>query len=236
MSSVRTWGWALLAAALLTLWLLPIPGGSKLWLLAVLAFAGVFTLLEAGGRDRLLAGAMVALLVVYLGLSLHRAVLLLGAGGWIATGFGLALIALPAVGAWAMVREIAFGVRTERLARALEAEGGLPADDLPRTPGGRIERGAADARFAEERARTEAAPGTGAAGTGSPWPTPPRGTAPAPARPCATPWPCPGAGPPATSSPPARRAEPVAPTGTPAAPARPRRGAGARAEAVRWHP
>ncbi|MGK7223583.1 hypothetical protein ACSNO4_12400 [Kocuria flava] len=159
MSSVRTWGWALLAAALLTLWLLPIPGASKLWLLAVLAFAGVFTLLEAGGRDRVLAGAMVALLVVYLGLSLHRAVLLLGTGGWIATGFGLALLALPAVGAWAMVREIAFGVRTERLARTLEAEGGLPADDLPRTPGGRIERGAADARFAEERARTEAAPG-----------------------------------------------------------------------------
>ena len=159
MSSVRTWGWALLAAALLTLWLLPIPGASKLWLLAVLAFAGVFTLLEAGGRDRVLAGAMVALLVVYLGLSLHRAVLLLGTEGWIPKAFGAALLLLPAVGVWALVREVLFGVRTEQLGRTLDEEGGLPPDDLPRTPGGRIDRAAADERFAVRRAETEADPG-----------------------------------------------------------------------------
>ncbi|MFI7484220.1 hypothetical protein ACH9EU_17610 [Kocuria sp. M1R5S2] len=156
MTSMRTWGWGLLAAGLLTLWLLPLPDGSKLWLLAVLVFAGVFTLLETTNRAKALAAAMIALLAVYLGLTLHRAVLLLATEGWIAKAFGLALIVLPAVGVWALVREVVFGVRTERLGRVLAEEGGLPPDDLPRTPGGRIDRDAADARFAERRAQTEA--------------------------------------------------------------------------------
>ena len=34
-----------------------------------------------------------------------------------------------------------------RLADQLEAEGWLPEDDLPRSPGGRIDREAADAQF-----------------------------------------------------------------------------------------
>ncbi len=156
---MRAWGWALLAVGALTLWLLPLADGSKLWILAVLVFAGVFTLLESPSRAKLLAAAMVALLVVYLGLSLHRAVLLLGSDGWIAKGFGVALLVLPAVGVWALVREVLFGVRTEQLGRALEAEGGLPADDLPRTPAGRIVREAADERFHVHRARTEEQPG-----------------------------------------------------------------------------
>ncbi|MFP5313070.1 MAG: hypothetical protein ACLGH7_11835, partial [Actinomycetes bacterium] len=40
-----------------------------------------------------------------------------------------------------------------------EAEGGLPVDELPRTPGGRIVRAAADAEFEKYRAEAEAAPG-----------------------------------------------------------------------------
>jgi hypothetical protein len=159
MTSIRAWGWGLLAAGLLTLWLLPITGGAKLWVLAVLVFAGVFTLLESTSRGKLLAAAMVTLLAVYLGASLHRAVLLLGTDGWIAKGFGLAMLVLPAVGVWALVREVLFGVRTEQLGRALAAEGGLPPEDLPRTPGGRIVREAADARFETHRAETEADPG-----------------------------------------------------------------------------
>ncbi len=159
MDSIRAWTRGLFAAALLTLWLLPIPGGSKLWILAVLVFAGVFTLLESTSRAKLLAAAMVSLLVVYLGLSLHRAVLLLGTEGWIAKAFGVAMLVLPAVGVWALVREVLFGVRTEQLGRVLQQEGGLPPDDLPRTPGGRIVREAADERFATYRAQTEADPG-----------------------------------------------------------------------------
>lgn len=159
MNSMRVWTRALFAVALLTLWLLPIPAGSKLWILAVLAFAAVFTLLESTSRAKLLAAAMVSLLVVYLGLSLHRAVLLLGTEGWIPKAFGVAMLVLPAVGVWALVRELLFGVRTEQLGRTLAAEGGLPADDLPRTPGGRIVREAADERFGTYRAQTEQDPG-----------------------------------------------------------------------------
>lgn len=159
MTSVRAWGWGLLAAAALTLWLLPLPGGSKLWVLAVLVFAGVFTLLESTSRAKLLAAAMVSLLVVYVGLTLHRAVLLLGADGWIAKVIGVALLVLPAVGLWALVREVVFGVRTERLGRTLAEEGGMPDDDLPRTPGGRVVREAADERFGTYRAQTEEHPG-----------------------------------------------------------------------------
>ncbi|VEH42690.1 Dihydrodipicolinate synthase [Kocuria rosea] len=214
MDSIRAWIWGLLAAALLTLWLLPVPGGSKLWILAVLVFAGVFTLLESTSKAKLLAAAMVTLLVVYLGLSLHRAVLLLGTDGWIAKAFGVAMLVLPAVGVWALVREILFGVRTEQLGRTLHEEGGLPPDDLPRTPGGRRPR------------RTRA---TGATGTGSPWPTRPPGTGPAPAPRCATPWPSPAGAPPATWSPPTPRAR-AGPDrgGEPPPPARrcPRRGGG----------
>ena len=43
-------------------------------------------------------------------------------------------------------------------ARILEAEGGLPVDDLPRSPGGRIDRAAADAQFETYRIEAEAAP------------------------------------------------------------------------------
>ena len=46
----------------------------------------------------------------------------------------------------------------EKLARILEAEGGLPVDDLPRTPGGRIVQEAADEAFAQYQSEAEAAP------------------------------------------------------------------------------
>ncbi|RAD55612.1 hypothetical protein DN508_37815, partial [Burkholderia multivorans] len=46
----------------------------------------------------------------------------------------------------------------EKLARILEAEGGLPVDDLPPTPGGRILQEAADEAFAQYQSEAEAAP------------------------------------------------------------------------------
>ncbi|NDU78937.1 hypothetical protein GWI34_41095, partial [Actinomadura sp. DSM 109109] len=70
----------------------------------------------------------------------------------------VALILLPPIGAWALVRELLFGSRMQKLAKILEAEGGLPVDDLPRTPGGRIVREAADAEFVKYQREAEAAP------------------------------------------------------------------------------
>ena len=76
----------------------------------------------------------------------------------VAKAIGVAYLVLPVIGAWALIRELLFGARTERLAKILEAEGGLPEDTLPRTPAGRIIREAADVEFEKYRAEAEAAP------------------------------------------------------------------------------
>jgi len=110
-------------------------------------------------RTKVWVAAVTLLLVFYLAVSLQRSVLLLSDPNPVAKALGLAYLLLPVVGAWALVRELLFGARTERLARILEAEGGLPEDTLPRTPAGRIIREAADLEFEKYRAEAEAAPG-----------------------------------------------------------------------------
>ncbi|WP_062206120.1 hypothetical protein [Streptomyces sp. NBRC 109706] len=100
-----------------------------------------------------------ALLIGYFGLTGHRAVLLLREGTWPTVTLGLAVLVLPLIGGWFLWRSLHFVLRANRLSRELDAEGGLPVDDLPRTPGGRIDRAAADAAFAERRAEVEAGPG-----------------------------------------------------------------------------
>lgn len=159
LGSLRLLGWVALFAALVTLWLLPLPQGSKLTILVVAAFAGVFTLLESTNRGKALAAAMIALLVFYLGLTLQRAWLLMTSELWISKFLGSALIVLPVVGAWALLRELSFGIRIERLGRRLVEEGEMPEDDLPRHPSGRIVREAADERFPRWKADVERAPG-----------------------------------------------------------------------------
>ncbi|HZX04455.1 hypothetical protein [Kribbella sp.] len=96
--------------------------------------------------------------VVYAVLIGWRGVLLIGTGEPVAIGLGIAVLVIPLVGAYLVWREIQFGRRTEVLARELEAAGGLPVDDLPRRPSGRIDRSAADAAFGRYRAEAEAAP------------------------------------------------------------------------------
>jgi hypothetical protein len=109
-------------------------------------------------RTKVWVGLICLLLVFYLVVMVQQSIWLLQDPNWTAKGLAAAYLVLPLVGAWAMIREILFGVRTERLARILEAEGGLPVDDLPRTPGGRIVRAAADEAFAAYQAETEEAP------------------------------------------------------------------------------
>lgn len=156
--SLRLLGWVALIAALVTLWLLPLPQGSKLTILVVAAFAGVFTLLESTNRGKILASAMIALLVFYLGVTLQRAWILITSELWITTVLGVALLVIPVVGAWALVRELLFGIRIEQLGHRLAEQGGLPEDNLPRHPSGRVIREAADQQFARWKSETEAAP------------------------------------------------------------------------------
>jgi cytochrome c-type biogenesis protein CcmH/NrfG len=101
---------------------------------------------------------MAALLVLYLVLVGDRAIKFLATGLPIGIAIGVALLVLPVIGVWALVRELLFGVRAERLGRILEAEDALPSDELPVRPSGRPERDAVDAIFPEYRSAVEAAP------------------------------------------------------------------------------
>lgn len=101
---------------------------------------------------------MVVLLGAYLIVMVNRGWILLTDPQPIAKMMGAALFVLPVIAVWAIVRELWFGASMERLAKILESEGGLPPDNLPRTPGGRIIREAADKEFEKYRAEAEADP------------------------------------------------------------------------------
>jgi hypothetical protein len=109
------------------------------------------------------AALALAVLVLYLVAIGWRAVVLLRVGGLVPVLLGLALLALPLVGLWAVLREWRFGRATQALAAELDSRGQLPADDLPRSPGGRIDRGAADAQFERFRREVDAEPESSAA-------------------------------------------------------------------------
>jgi hypothetical protein len=111
----------------------------------------------AGWRSRITVAVLVAVLVVYFVLLGDRAVLLISSGRLPAVGLGLAVFALPVIGAVTVGYELNFGRRTQQLAAQLAREGDLPdVSDLPRRPSGRIERDAADAHFEVVKARVEA--------------------------------------------------------------------------------
>ncbi|NED93700.1 hypothetical protein G1H11_00035 [Phytoactinopolyspora alkaliphila] len=101
---------------------------------------------------------MTVLAAAFLILIGWRGLLLLRTDSAVAVGIGVAVVVVTVVGAWVLWRSVLFGWRMQTLARILEAEGGLPADELPRRPSGRAERDAADALFARRQAETEAAP------------------------------------------------------------------------------
>ena len=147
---------AVLAAA--TVWLLPLPSGTRLFLLVVLAFSAVFVFVDSTRKGRTFAAITIALLVLYLGVTAQRGILLLLVGGWAPSLLGIGMVILPVVGAWALIREVLFGVRVQQLAGRLEEEGGLPEDRLPRTDSGRVDREAADAEFAAYRREVEEDP------------------------------------------------------------------------------
>ncbi|AXQ54406.1 hypothetical protein ACFVDU_03925 [Streptomyces albidoflavus] len=94
-------------------------------------------------------------LVVYFVLAGSRGVLLIRHGTPLTVVFGVAVLVLPVIGVWFLWKNTQFVQRANRLAAELEAEGGLPVDELVRTPSGRVDRASADAVFARRRAETE---------------------------------------------------------------------------------
>ncbi|MFB2598596.1 hypothetical protein ACEXQE_12430 [Herbiconiux sp. P17] len=107
-------------------------------------------------KNRFAALLMAVLLAVYIVLVGVRAVQFVLTGVPIAVAIGVVLIILPIVGAWALVRELMFGMRTQQLVEQLEREGELPVDDLPKKASGRPLRAAADEEFPVYRDAVEA--------------------------------------------------------------------------------
>lgn len=98
------------------------------------------------------------LLLFFAGVAVYSAIGFVMAPQPVAKLIGVAVLGIVAVGLWSLWREIRFGLRSERMAAILAAEGNLPVDDLPRSPGGRIDRASADAEFETYRIEAEAAP------------------------------------------------------------------------------
>lgn len=103
-------------------------------------------------------GIVALALALYLVFAGQRAVIMLTSGEPVGIAMGIALVVLPAVGAWALVRELLFGGAASRLGKRLESEGGLPPEEVHVKPSGRVEREDADALFPKYRAEVEAAP------------------------------------------------------------------------------
>ena len=82
---------------------------------------------------------LVGAFAVYALLLADRAVLLIRDGRPPFVLLGIGVMLLPVVGIVLVRREVLFGLATQRLARALEADGRLPVDELPRLASGRVD-------------------------------------------------------------------------------------------------
>lgn len=114
--------------------------------------------MSARARAILGVAIMSALLLLYFGFAGVRAFALLASGTPIAIAMGVALLVLPLIGVWALVRELLFGMRSTALVDRLEAEGLLPEDLGETGATGKPQRDTADAAFARYKAETEADP------------------------------------------------------------------------------
>jgi cytochrome c-type biogenesis protein CcmH/NrfG len=110
-------------------------------------------------KNRIAALLMAALLVLYLVVVAQHAIILIVTDNPIARVEGVALVVLPIIGAWALVSELVFGMRAQRLLRMMTELGRLPVDELPHLPSGRADRDAADREFPRYQAEVEADPG-----------------------------------------------------------------------------
>ena len=101
---------------------------------------------------------MTGLLAIYLVFIVQYGFVLIGTQQPIGIAMGIALLVIPLIGGWVIVRELLFVRHAQQLLRVLQKEGGLPVDDLPRLPSGRAVPEAADAQFPVYKAAVEADP------------------------------------------------------------------------------
>lgn len=101
---------------------------------------------------------MSALLVLYFVFAGVRAFALLVSGEPLPILMGAAMLVLPLLGVWALVRELQFGRTATRLSDRLAAEGVLPEEPVATHPSGRPVREDADAAFPRYRDEVERDP------------------------------------------------------------------------------
>ncbi|KGM13208.1 hypothetical protein [Cellulomonas bogoriensis] len=104
------------------------------------------------------ASVLTLLLVVYLVAAAGRGLDLIRTGVPVAVAIGAAVLVLPVLGVVLIAREWWLAVLVQRMSDELAAQDRLPVDDLPRSPGGRVDRGAADVAFAAARSQVEDSP------------------------------------------------------------------------------
>jgi hypothetical protein len=104
------------------------------------------------------AVALTGLLALYVWIVAARATALVRTGEPVGVGLGVAFWILPPLVIWLVAREWRLAVDVQRMADELAAAHELPVDDLPRSPGGRIDRSAARAAFEPARELAEAQP------------------------------------------------------------------------------
>ena len=109
-------------------------------------------------RIRIAVAAITIAAFSYLALSVVRIQQFLESASFVGIVISVAISAVVVISALLIAREIRFGMSMSQMAHVLEAEHGLLADDLPKTPAGRIEKEAADAQFEILKQQVESEP------------------------------------------------------------------------------
>ncbi|MFE7508093.1 hypothetical protein [Promicromonospora sp. NPDC057488] len=102
--------------------------------------------------------AVTALLALYVWQIAGRGVSMMRTGEPVLIAIGLGVLVIPLLVIGLIAKEYWLAATVQKMADTLFAEGNLPVDDLPRSPGGRIDRAAADEAFEPYRVAVEASP------------------------------------------------------------------------------
>ena len=106
----------------------------------------------------LAAGALTALLVLYISVVASLAFTLMRDDSMVAKGIGVSALVLPVVAGWYLWQEWRLVLAVERMGSSLDAAGRLPVHDGPRMPNGRLTEEAARDVYDVARAGVEEDP------------------------------------------------------------------------------
>lgn len=101
---------------------------------------------------------MTTLTLLYIIVLGQRGFMLLDEPSAVAKTMGALILVFPVLALYGIFMELRFGVRIEKMARQVEAEGRWPLRDLPLRPSGRPEPKAAQLAFETIREQAEANP------------------------------------------------------------------------------